>query len=126
MCQTRSRPLSRWRVTGGRSFCSARLEGSTAATRRTCCTGFHSRGIRLIGALEWLLPLDSGPWQARWSLQEDYATLFDLLRRGQLKMTGLITHVVPTAQSQEIYSRLADREPGIGAVLFDWRTGEAQ
>ena len=86
--------------------------------------GIHSRGIRLIGALEWLLPLDSGPWQARWSLQEDYATLFDLLRRGQLKTTGLITHVVPPAQAQEIYSRLADREPGMGAVLFDWRTGK--
>ena len=66
--------------------------------------GIHSRGIRLIGALEWLLPLDSGPWQARWSLQEDYATLFDLLRRGQLKTSGLITHVVPPAQAQEIYS----------------------
>ena len=83
----------------------------------------HSRGIRVIGALEWLLPLDSGPWQARWSLQEDYATLFDLLRRGQLKTTGLVSHVVPPAQAQEIYSRLADRQPGMGAVLFDWRTG---
>jgi 2-desacetyl-2-hydroxyethyl bacteriochlorophyllide A dehydrogenase len=83
----------------------------------------HSRGIRLLGALEWLLPLDSGPWQARWSLQDDYATLFDLLRRGQLNTTGLVTHVVPPAQAQDIYSRLADREPGMGAVLFDWRTG---
>ena len=81
----------------------------------------HSRGVRLIGALEWLLPLDSGPWQARWSLQEDYATLFDLLRRGQLKTAGLVTHVARPAQAQEMYSRLADREPGMGAVLFDWR-----
>ena len=87
----------------------------------------HSRGIRLIGALEWLLPLDSGAWQARWSLNEDYATLFDLLRRGQLKTTGLVTHVVPPTRAQEIYSRLADREPGMGAVLFDWRTdGKSQ
>jgi threonine dehydrogenase-like Zn-dependent dehydrogenase len=83
----------------------------------------HSRGIRLTGALEWLLPLDSGPWQARWSLHDDYATLFDLLRRGELKSAGLVTHVVPSAEAQDIYSRLADREPGMGAVLFDWRTG---
>ena len=60
----------------------------------------HSRGIRLIGALEWLLPLDSGAWQARWSLNEDYATLFDLLRRGQLKTTGLVTHVVPPTRAR--------------------------
>lgn len=83
----------------------------------------HSRGIRLIGALEWLLPLDSGPWQARWSLQDDYGTLFDLLRQGQLKTAGLVTDVVPPSQAQEVYTRLADREPGMGAVLFDWRAG---
>jgi threonine dehydrogenase-like Zn-dependent dehydrogenase len=83
----------------------------------------HSRGIRIIGALEWLLPLDSGPWQARWSLQEDYGTLFDLLRRGQIRTTGLVTDVVPPSRAQETYSRLADREPGMGAVLFDWRAG---
>ncbi len=83
----------------------------------------HHRGLRLIGALEWLLPLDSGPWQARWSLQDDYAVLFDLLRRGQIRTTGLVTDVVPPSQAQEIYSRLADREPGMGAVLFDWRVG---
>lgn len=83
----------------------------------------HSRGIHLIGALEWLLPLDSGPWQARWSLQDDYGTLFDLLRRGQVKTTGLVTDVVPPSRAQEAYTRLADREPGMGAVLFEWRAG---
>ena len=39
----------------------------------------HHRGIRIVGALEWLMPLRSGAWQARWSLYEDYVELFDML-----------------------------------------------
>jgi threonine dehydrogenase-like Zn-dependent dehydrogenase len=81
----------------------------------------HRRGIRVIGALEWLLPLYSGAWQARWSLYDDYLVLFDLFRRGKVRTTGLVTEVVPPARAQEIYSRLADHEPGLGAVLFDWK-----
>jgi 2-desacetyl-2-hydroxyethyl bacteriochlorophyllide A dehydrogenase len=83
----------------------------------------HHRGLRLIGALEWLLPLDSGPWQARWSLQDDYAAIFELLRQGQVKTTGLVTDVMLPAQAQEAYSRLANPEPRMGAVLFDWQAG---
>ena len=81
----------------------------------------HLRGIRIIGALEWRLPLRSGPWQSRWSLYDDYLVLFDLIRRGKVRTTGLVTDVVAPARAQEIYSRLADREPGLGAVLFDWK-----
>ncbi len=83
----------------------------------------HHRGIRVIGALEWTVPLHTGPWQSRWSLYEDYLTLFDLFRQGKLSTRGLVTDVVGPAQSQEIYSRLAAREPGLGAVLFEWTPG---
>ena len=54
----------------------------------------HHRAIRLLGALEWTLPLHAGPWQSRWSLYGDYVALFDLLRRGKLSTRGLITDVV--------------------------------
>jgi threonine dehydrogenase-like Zn-dependent dehydrogenase len=81
----------------------------------------HRRGIRVIGALEWLLPLHSGPWQSRWSLYDDYLVLFDLFRRGKVSTAGLVTDMVAPARAQEMYSRLADREAGLGAVLFDWR-----
>jgi threonine dehydrogenase-like Zn-dependent dehydrogenase len=82
----------------------------------------HHRGIRLIGALEWLLPLAPGtPWQARWSLYEDYGVLFSLLRQAKLSTAGLVSHVAPPREAQEIYSRLAAHEPGMRAVLFDWR-----
>jgi threonine dehydrogenase-like Zn-dependent dehydrogenase len=80
----------------------------------------HRRGIRMIGTLEWLLPLHSGTWESRWSLNEDYKTLFDLVRRGAIKTAGLVTDIVGPADAQKIYSRLADREPGIGGVLLDW------
>ncbi len=81
----------------------------------------HVRGLHVVGALEWLLPLRVGAWQARWSLYEDYLVLFDLFRRGHVKTAGLVTEVVGPEQAQDVYSRLAAREPGIGAVLFDWR-----
>jgi threonine dehydrogenase-like Zn-dependent dehydrogenase len=81
---------------------------------------FH-RGLHIVGALEWLLPLKSAPWQARWSLYDDYLVLFDLLRRGKINTVDLVTEVAPPERAQEIYSRLADREPGLRAVLFDWR-----
>ncbi len=80
----------------------------------------HDRGIRLVGALEWLLPLRSGPWQSRWSLYEDYLVLFELLRDGRLRTSGLVTDVVAPKDSQDVYLRLARHEPGMGAVLFDW------
>ncbi|HTX02014.1 MAG TPA: hypothetical protein VMD59_24740, partial [Acidimicrobiales bacterium] len=81
----------------------------------------HHSGIRLVGALEWLLPLRGAPRQSRWSLCEDYVTIFDLIRRGELRTAGLVTDVVPPGRAQEMYTRLADRDPAIGAVLFDWR-----
>jgi threonine dehydrogenase-like Zn-dependent dehydrogenase len=85
----------------------------------------HYRGLHLIGALEWLLPLETGAWQARWSLYEDYVTLFDLFRTGAIRTGGLVVSVEPPTRAQEIYSRLADRDPGLGAVVFDWR-GESE
>ncbi len=81
----------------------------------------HRRGLSVVGALEWLLPVRAGTWQARWSLSEDYEVLFDLFRRGLVKTAGLVTEVVGPDKAQDVYTRLAAREPGIGAVLFDWR-----
>ena len=73
------------------------------------------------GALEWLLPLKSGPWQGRWSLYDDYLVLFDLFRRGKIGTAGLVTEVAPPDRAQEMSSALPTaRKPGLGAVLFDW------
>ena len=33
-------------------------------------SAIHYRGLRLVGALEWLLPLHSSLWSARWSLYD--------------------------------------------------------
>ena len=86
-------------------------------------SAIHHRGLRLIGALEWLLPLASGPWQARWSLLDDYMLLFDLFRQGRVRTTGLVSDVVKPEQAQDTYSRLATEGSSMGAVLFDWRSG---
>ena len=84
-------------------------------------SNIHIRGIHLIGALEWLMPLHVGPWQGRWSLYDDYLALFDLVRSGRLRTSGLVTDAVPPADAPDMYTRLAAHEPGIGGVLFDWR-----
>jgi len=94
--------------------------GSFTGDATAMLSEVHHRGIRLVGALEWLLPLASeSPWQARWSLYEDYVLLFALLRQGKLKTRGLVSHVVRPTEAQEVYSRLALHEPGMRAVLFD-------
>jgi threonine dehydrogenase-like Zn-dependent dehydrogenase len=83
----------------------------------------HHRGLRVVGALEWLLPLQSGAWQARWSLYDDYFALFDLFRQGRVKTAGLVSDVVGPEEAQSIYRKLATDGPSMGAVLFDWTAG---
>jgi threonine dehydrogenase-like Zn-dependent dehydrogenase len=80
----------------------------------------HHRGLRLIGALEWLLPLRSGTWEARWSLQEDYRVLFDSLRSGRLLTAGLVSDVALPDQAPAMYAKLAAEGPSMGAVLINW------
>lgn len=82
----------------------------------------HHRGIRLVGALEWLLPLRSGPWQSRWSLYDDYIVLFDLLRKGRIRTDKLVSDFVAPQQAQEAYGALARAGSSMGAVVFDWQT----
>ena len=105
---------------GGEVVLLGSPRGSFSGNATQMLSQVFRRGIHIIGALEWLLPLKSGPWQGRWSLYDDYLVLFDLFRRGKISTAGLVTEVAPPERAQEIYSRLADREPGLGAVLFDW------
>ena len=81
----------------------------------------HLRGLRIVGALESVLPVRTGKWEARWSIDNDYKELFQLLREGRLKTHELVSHVVLPDQAQAIYSRLASDGTSMGAVLFDWR-----
>ena len=94
--------------------------GAFAGDATMMLSEVHHRGLHLIGALEWLLPLRSGPWQARWSLYDDYSVLFDMLRQGRLSTTGLITDVVAPKDAAHIYTELAHRGSEMGAVIFDW------
>ena len=105
---------------GGEVVLLGSPRGSFSGNATQMLSQVFRRGIHIIGALEWLLPLKSGPWQGRWSLYDDYIVLFDLFRQGKISTAGLVTEVAPPERAQEIYSRLADREPGLGAVLFDW------
>lgn len=76
-------------------------------------------GLRLTCALEWLLPLDSAPWSARWSLYDSYRTLTGLLREGTLGLGGWQVRTVRPHDAQAVYSELADQPPRADAVLFD-------
>ena len=108
---------------GGEVILLGSPRGAMRGDATELLSDIHHRGIRIIGALEWLLPLRSGPWQARWSLVEDYLMLFQLFRQGRITTTGLVTEVVGPEQAQETYSRLAQNGPSMGGVLFDWTAG---
>lgn len=81
----------------------------------------HHRGIRVVGALEWLLPLQSGPRQSRWSLSDDYRVLFGLFRRGRIRTDKLVSDIVAPRQAPSAYRSLAQDGSSMGAVLFDWQ-----
>lgn len=106
---------------GGEVILLGSPRGTFSGDTTKLLSEIHVRGLRVVGALEWLLPLRAGTWQARWSLYEDYQVLFDLFRRGLVKTAGLVTEVVGPDKAQDVYTRLAAHEASIGAVLFDWR-----
>jgi 2-desacetyl-2-hydroxyethyl bacteriochlorophyllide A dehydrogenase len=105
---------------GGEVVLLGTPRGASTSDPTNLMSAIHYRGLRLVGALEWLLPLHSSLWSARWSLYDSYRTLVGLLRSEDLRLGGWQVRTAPPEGAQAVYSELADGPPTANAVLFDW------
>jgi 2-desacetyl-2-hydroxyethyl bacteriochlorophyllide A dehydrogenase len=105
---------------GGEVVLLGTPRGVSTSDATDLMAALHYRGLRVVGALEWLLPLRSSPWSARWSLYDSYHTLIGLFRSGALRLGGWEVRMATPADAQAVYSELADGPPRAHAVVFDW------
>jgi 2-desacetyl-2-hydroxyethyl bacteriochlorophyllide A dehydrogenase len=105
---------------GGEVMLLGTPRGTSTSDATNLMSAIHYRGLRLVGALEWLLPLRSGPWSARWSLYDSYHTLIGLFRSEDLRLGGWQVRTARPDEAQAVYSELADEPPSAYAVVFDW------
>jgi threonine dehydrogenase-like Zn-dependent dehydrogenase len=105
---------------GGEVVLLGTPRGTSTSDATNLMSAIHYRGLRLVGALEWLLPLHSGPWSARWSLYDSYRTLVGLLRTEGLGLGGWQVRTARPEQAPAVYGELADGPPSANAVVFDW------
>ena len=105
---------------GGEVVLLGTPRGTSVCDATDLTAAIHYRGLRVVGALEWLLPLRSSPWSARWSLYDSYHTLIGLFRSGALRLGGWQVRSARPADAHAVYSELADGPPCAHAVVFDW------
>ncbi|MDF2441583.1 MAG: hypothetical protein JWN98_2567 [Abditibacteriota bacterium] len=53
--------------------------------------------------------------------EKNCAAILELLQHQKLPLGSLITHQVPVEQAPELYERMAQNDPEILGVVFDWR-----
>ena len=95
--------------------------GPLAADTGATWSDIHLRGIHVVGALEWLLPLHRREAGHGSSIEDNYLALLEWVREGRLRTEGMVSHVVPPEAAQQTYSAvLADRNAYFG-ICFDWR-----
>jgi len=79
----------------------------------------HLRFITVRGALEWCLPMypETGVADSLLSKQE---MIFEWLRRGDLNLSSLISHVLKPEQIREAYEGLEHHPETYTGVALDW------
>lgn len=79
----------------------------------------HLRFITVRGALEWCLPMypETGAADSLLSKQE---MIFEWLRRGDLNLSSLISHVLKPEQIREAYEGLEHHPETYTGVALDW------
>ncbi|MDQ2799290.1 MAG: zinc-binding alcohol dehydrogenase [Armatimonadota bacterium] len=50
------------------------------------------------------------------------ATCVDLMVQGKLRWRDLVTHLVPVAEASALYGQMAEGDPNLLGVVFDWTT----
>ena len=82
---------------------------------------FHHNRVSVIGSqISGVAPA----LQHRWDELRMSATALDLERRGQLRLTDLITHRVPAADAPEAFAMLDTQPEAALQVVLDYREGE--
>ncbi len=76
------------------------------------------REISLVGSYETGFAASHPYWP--WSRSRNHATVIDLIRRGELDVRPLISHVVPYSDAPAIYDMLAAGGEGWLSVAFTW------
>jgi threonine dehydrogenase-like Zn-dependent dehydrogenase len=76
------------------------------------------REISVVGSYETGVAVSHPYWP--WARSRNHATLIDLIRRGELDVRPLISHVVPYADAPAIYDMLAAGGEGWLSVAFTW------
>ncbi len=76
------------------------------------------REISVVGSYETGVALSHPYWP--WTRSRNHATLIDLIRRGELDVRPLISHLVPYSDAPAIYDLLAAGAEGWLSVAFTW------
>ncbi len=97
--------------------------GTPRAPYETNCTPFldmaHRRGISIVGALEWTIPLLKK--QSPGNTTESNAELIlRLIESGQLQVAPLLSHVIAPSDLDSAYQGLLHRKDEYLGVVVDW------
>jgi threonine dehydrogenase-like Zn-dependent dehydrogenase len=76
------------------------------------------REISVVGSYETGFAVSHPYWP--WARSRNHATVIDLIRRGELDVRPLISHVVPYSDAPAIYDMLAAGWEGWLSVAFTW------
>lgn len=80
----------------------------------------HRPGIKLIGAHNLVRPkVESYPHH--WTHQDDCRAILDLISRGRLQVSPIVSRVVLPENAPEIYDQLCDDPKFPMGTVFDWR-----
>ena len=80
----------------------------------------HRPGVKLIGAHNFVRPkVESYPHH--WTHQDDCKAILDLISRGRLQVSPIVSRVVLPENAPEIYDQLCDDPRFPIGTVFDWR-----
>ena len=80
----------------------------------------HRPGVKLIGAHNFVRPkVESYPHH--WTHQDDCRAILDLISRGRLQVSPIVSRVVLPENAPEIYDQLCDDPKFPIGTVFDWR-----
>jgi threonine dehydrogenase-like Zn-dependent dehydrogenase len=82
----------------------------------------HMNGLVVRGAHMWRMPV-TGDRNVRQSVEWAFATVFDLIARGDLKVRELISHVIAPDGTPAAYDGLQNSPNDYTGVVIDWRHG---
>lgn len=79
----------------------------------------HFRGVEIIGALEWTIPLLKRQSPGV-STEANTELIFKMLADGSLKVKPLLSHLLPPARLDDAYQGLLHNKDSYLGVVLDW------